>query len=109
MTPEELVTLKATLKAALERYDDQQAKRAMKSKRAHWNPSALRIYLERLDEIIADVKAGATPLHAIMAGFTGTLRSACLRSLKLKEADATLPESREWHYVPASQRKAPKA
>ena len=48
--------------------------------RRGWNPYALPQYLARIDEVIADVRAGADPRAAIIAGFCDRLRDALLKA-----------------------------
>lgn len=66
-----------------------------------FNPYALPQYLERAEEICADVAAGASVKAAICAGFTGPLRTACLRAVG-ESPDRS--ENRSLLYSPASAR-----
>jgi hypothetical protein len=45
-----------------------------------YNAYALGQYMLRVDEVLADVAAGAKPRDAIVAGFSGPLRSAMLKA-----------------------------
>lgn len=88
-----------TLKTAATKYDQKQ----MRGNR--WNPNALHIYLERLEEIEKDVSNGADLRDAICAGFTGSLLNAMLRAVKLEK-----PSDDEWtgrgkplYYTPAAK------
>jgi hypothetical protein len=57
-------------------------------------------YLARIDEVCADIAAGAAEADAISAAFTGTLRNALLKACGLKKSDS---EPSGLFYVPASQ------
>jgi hypothetical protein len=90
---------KQILISAATKYDQKQ----MRGNR--WNPNALRIYLERLEDIEKDVASGATLRDALCAGFTGSLLNAMLRAVNLQK-----PSDDEWSgkggmfYVPASDK-----
>ena len=73
MTPEALEALRARLVSAATLYD-----RRAQTRRG-WNPYALGQYLARIDEVVSDVRAGAEPRAAIVAGFCDRLRDAMLR------------------------------
>lgn len=66
-----------TLTQALVRYD------RLQSSKRHHNPYALGIYLQRAEEIEADIARGATPRDAIIAGFSDRLRDYVLRQMGL--------------------------
>lgn len=92
-TPEQIQNV---LESALTRLD------ARQSKRPGYNRYALGMYFNRVADIVADIRAGASPADAVCAGFTGSARVACLKALGLTEPEQT--RSGAWHYVPASQR-----
>lgn len=67
-----------------------------------YNHYALGIYFQRIEEICADVAAGADVRKAVTAGFTGRLVDTCLRALNLPIT--TDAEQRGvWAYQPVSQ------
>lgn len=70
-----LDALRFRLVQAATTYDRRQV-----GKRSH-NPYALPQYLARIDDILADIRAGASPRDAVVAGFTGPLQTACLRAI----------------------------
>ena len=45
-----------------------------------WNPYALGIYLQRIDDIMVDIERGADPRSAIVAGFTDRLLDVMLKA-----------------------------
>lgn len=69
--------VRAVLVHALTEYDRKQ------SRKRGYNPHALGIYFQRLDDICADIDAGADVRAAIVAGFSDRLVDSCLRALKL--------------------------
>lgn len=96
LKPSNIMDTKQKLVHALTRYDERE------SKKRGWNPYALGIYLARIDEVMEDIKKGASIPEAIQAGFTGRLQSVCLKAVGASPV-AEKPCS-AWHYVPASQR-----
>lgn len=73
------------------------------SGRRGYNPNALGIYMERVDEVVADIAKGATPRKALCAGFNDRLLDHCLKAIgeppfKPNEIDGPL------FYAPTSQR-----
>jgi hypothetical protein len=58
------------------RYDNKQAPKP------GYNPYALPQYLTRIDEVCDDIAAGAPVRDAIVAGFTGRLAAAMLKTVK---------------------------
>ncbi len=46
-----------------------------------YNHYALGQYFQRIDEICADIEAGADSRKAIVAGFSGRLADACLKAV----------------------------
>jgi hypothetical protein len=90
-----MTTTRQKLVHAATRYDEKQMKRR------GYNPYALGQYLMRIDDICADIEAGASESDAICAGFTGTLRNTLLKACGLDKNDS---EPSGWHYVPASKR-----
>jgi hypothetical protein len=71
------MSINHTLVHAVIEYDRKQ------STKRGYNHYALAIYLGRVEEIIEDIAAGADARSAIVAGFSGRLADACLRSLGL--------------------------
>lgn len=66
-----------------------------------YNRNALGIYFNRIDDICADIDAGADPRQAIVAGLSGRLVDHCLRALGLGVAsDAEAKGAGAWHYQP---------
>lgn len=63
--------------AALTAYDRRQ------SSRKGYNPYALAGYLGRIEEIAADIEAGADPRKAICAGFCDRVCAAALKACGL--------------------------
>lgn len=53
------------------------------SKRKGYNPHALGIYFQRVDEVCADIDKGADVRKAICAGFSDRLLDHCLKALDL--------------------------
>lgn len=53
------------------------------SKRPGYNIYALPQYIQRVDEIMADIASGRDVRSAVIAGFNGRLVDACLRALQL--------------------------
>lgn len=101
--------LRHTLTQAVSTYDRREAEKAARSKHGYHNAYALGQYLERCDEVCADVGAGATPRAAIIAAFEGRLRDACLRAIgetKTTEAEERAENLRPWTagYTPVSER-----
>lgn len=94
MTPDEI---QARLVHALTAYDSKQSTR-----KGH-NPYALGIYFQRVDEIIADIKAGADVRAAICAGFSDRVLDVVLKALSLPLASKS-ESSGAWEYKPASQK-----
>jgi hypothetical protein len=71
------MTLQEKLVHALTAYDRKQ------STKRGYNPNALGIYFQRIDDVIADIDRGADPRAAIVAGFTGRVQDAALRGAGL--------------------------
>ena len=70
------MSVHAKLQQALVRYDRLQEEDAQRNPRRHYNPHALPQYLRRLDDVMADIGAGATPQAAIVAGRSNERTSA---------------------------------
>ena len=75
--------LKSRLESALIRHDRLNAERAARSKHGYHNPHALALYLQRLDDVIAEIDAGADPVKAIESGFNDKVRTVCLKALQV--------------------------
>jgi hypothetical protein len=84
---------------AVTQYDRKQ------SKKAGYNRNALGIYFARVDDICADIGAGASVADAIAAGFDGRLAAHCLRSLECDIPTNKPASSGAWYYTPASEAK----
>jgi len=84
---------KAKLISAVTAYDSKE------SKKRSYNRNALGIYFARVDDICADIAAGADARSAVIAAFTGRLQDHCLRALGLSIASES-EQSRSWHYQP---------
>lgn len=93
------MTIKDQLIHAVAVYDRRQAKRQS------YNPYALGICFERVDRIMADIKHGADPRLAIIAGFSDRLRDHVLRSMgyPIATREEIQQSNRAWHYIPASK------
>jgi hypothetical protein len=76
------------------------------SKKPHYNMYALGQYIGRVQEVTADIVAGANPREAITAAFSGRLLAVCLKAASLDKA--TTEEIRgtgALYYVPVSKPK----
>lgn len=73
------MTLKDKLISAATAFD------AKQSRKRFYNPCALGIYFERIDEVCADIERGADPRSAIMAGFSDRLLTAMLKAAGLPD------------------------
>ena len=69
------MTLKDQLLSAATAYDRRQ------STRRGYNPHALGIYFERIDEVCADVQRGASVRRALCAGFSDRLLDHLLKAV----------------------------
>lgn len=69
------MNIKDKLISALTQYDEKQ------SKRKFYNPHALGIYFQRVDEVMADIERGATVRQALLAGFNDRLLDVCLKAV----------------------------
>lgn len=70
-------TIKDKLIHAVTQYDRKQ------STKRGYNPHALGIYFEWIDEVCADIERGAPIRESVMAGFNDRLLDVCLRALGL--------------------------
>jgi len=68
-------TVRTALVHAVTQYDIRQAR----GKR--YNQYAMGQYLTRVDDIMEDIAAGASPRDAICAGMTGSLLACCLKAI----------------------------
>lgn len=91
--------IKAKLVHAVTAYDRRQ------STKKHYNHNALPQYFARIDEIIADVEAGADPRKAIIAGFLDRLQDSCLRACDLAIGTGD-EQPRSWCYEPVALKEA---
>ena len=62
---------------------------ARASKKKGYNPHALGIYLQRIDEVCADIERGADIRRAIIAGFSGRIADCILKSVELPLTNTT--------------------
>lgn len=77
--------IKSALVTAATRYDRAEAEKAQRNpRRHHHNFYALGMYLNRVDDILRDIAAGADPSAAIIAGTHGALRTALLKAIGAK-------------------------
>jgi hypothetical protein len=90
--------LRRVLETALVRHDRMEYEKAQK-RGTYYNNHALALMLSRVDDVVEDVQHGALPRDAIMAGFTGKLRTVCLKAIGAR-ADHT--EIGGWAYRPVS-------
>lgn len=86
--------IKSALTHAVTAFDRKQESRAVNRPGAYHNQYALAQYLFRVDDVLADIAAGATPADAIAAGFqAGPLRNACLKAIGAAATDKDLSGS----------------
>ena len=93
--------IKQTLIHAVTAYDRKQA-----NKRGY-NVYALGQYLARVDEVLADIDAGANTFDAINAGFCGPLLAHVIKTVEKAHPDLA-PATHDkveggWFYQPASR------
>lgn len=69
-------TIRHKLVAALTEYDRKQ------SARRGYNPHALALYFEALDEAVSQYDSGATIEHALRCWFNDRVLDACLRAVR---------------------------
>jgi hypothetical protein len=88
--------IRTALVHAATRYDEKQ------SKKKFYNHYALAQYLRRIDDVCADLDAGADMRAAIVAGFTGPLLNAMLKAADLDKAsrDEASGFGKAWTYQP---------
>lgn len=87
--------------SAVTRYDERQ------SGKRSYNRYALPQYLARVDGVIDDIKAGADPRGAIVAGFNGRLADAVLKAAGLEKWERA-DETTNWTYKPVSKNPRPR-
>lgn len=81
------MTTKEKLIHAVTAYDRKQ------SKKRGYNPHALGIYFQRIDEICADIERGADVRKALCAGLSDRLLDHCLKALELPVSTVTESQS----------------
>lgn len=90
--------MRAILVHAVTAYDRKQ------SPKRDYNIYALGQYLARVDEVLADIEAGANPFDAINAGFHGPLLRHIVKTVAKAHpnlAPATMPKQEgAWRYQP---------
>lgn len=97
--------VRSALVHALTQFDARNERAAAKkgSKRYH-NAYALAQYLNRIDDVMADIERGATPRDACCAAFTGLVLKSALKAIEAPEASRDeLSGLGKFTYVPASQ------
>lgn len=92
------MTTKDSMIHAVTEYDRQQ------SKRQGYNPHALAIYFQRIDEVCSDIERGADMRAAILAGFDGTLRDRILKSVSLPTTKERDDFGTKWYYDPVTRK-----
>lgn len=91
-------SLSSALVHAATRYDERQ------SRGKRYNHYALAQYLRRIDEVCADVAAGADTRAAIAAAFTGPLLNVMLKAASLEPATrAELTGAGKYTYQPVAR------
>jgi hypothetical protein len=78
--------IESKLISALTQLDAREQIRTGGTRAKGYNPNALGIYFYRVEQIIADIDAGADVRAAICAGFTGRPLNVCLQALNLPSA-----------------------
>lgn len=74
-----------------------------KEKKKGYNPYALGIYLNRIEEIISDIENGAGVQDALGAGFSGTLLNHLAKAVQVSAA-----ESGKYFYEPCGKKSTKK-
>lgn len=96
------MNIKDKLIHALTEYDRKQ------SKRRAYNPHALGIYFNRLDEVCADIDRGASVRQALLNGFNDRLLDVCLKAVGEPLYTRDQMHAQSIYYVPASDKQATK-
>jgi len=97
-----MLTFKNKLVSAATRYDERQKNRKPRKPGLGngYNPYALPQYLQRIDDILADVSRGASPREAIVAGTTPSpLRTALLKAAGFPP---DYSDNGAWGYAPVT-------
>ena len=81
--------LRTTMATALGKYDDR------KKARGGHNLYAYGQYMERLGEVMADIKRGAPIRDAIVAGYSGRLAASLLKATKQRAYDPAEEQDRD--------------
>lgn len=74
-------TIHSALVHAATAFDRKAEEKAARNPRAYHNHYALAQYLMRIDQVTADIGAGAKPHDAIVAAFSGPLRTTMLKAI----------------------------
>lgn len=93
--------MRRILVASVTAYDRKQ------SRKRCYNIYALAQYLARVEDVVADIDAGASVLDAINAGFCGPLLAHVTRDVKAAYPDlapATQEKTAAWTYQPVNRR-----
>lgn len=90
------MTLKNKLIAAASAYDRRRAEKA------GYNIYALAQYFMRIDEVISDINAGATPRAALLAAFSDRLLDALLVGIG-EPKHVKEEKTAAWAYQPAAR------
>lgn len=72
------------------------------SKGKRYNPYAMAQYLLRIDEVEADIAAGAKPRAALCAAFSGQLLDVMLHAID-EQKHSENEKTTSWTYRPASR------
>lgn len=90
--------IKRKLIHALTQYDCKQ------SLNVHYNPYALGIYFQRVDEVCNDIENGKSPREALLAGFSDRVLSVCLKSIGEKPFTKEEKEKGSLLYTPTKKK-----
>lgn len=88
-----MLDLNTQLVHTLTEYDRKQ------SNKASYNRYALGQYMQRVHEVMADIKRGADPAAAIEAGFNGPIVGKLLKAANLTPSGK---DKRGWAYTPVT-------
>lgn len=91
------MNIKHKLLHAVTQYDRKQ------STKANYNHHALGIYMQRVDDVVADILSGATVRQAIIAGFSGPLCNAVLKAVGEPKVTQDETDRSSWVYRPVAK------
>lgn len=92
-----LMTIRDKLVSAVTQWDVKQ------SRKRFWNPHALGIMLERVEDVMRDIESGTDPRRAVMAGFNDRLLDVCLRAIGEKTASVEEHHNLPMTYTPVAK------